>query len=486
MTVHAPIIAWLNLNKASDRSWDGLTNLAGWIDAALDELSALGFSCFTATPTLTGADLTTVMDAAAAHGMYCFTLEYNATLGFGVEAGNACHGWQTTIKYILDVPVDTGVLYDDEARADILLAYGQTWAGVVSCELYHWYQVHSDYLTAFRAYCGGREIIVPFTDGSYDWWYGNHAGWEWKGVGETPQPISACEFYTHSDALLPAHLAYMNAGPYWPGSDGITHWCSSTGGGRYQATYARMALCHAAGFNKHTLLYTDTDLTFWDWATVATSGFAAARTAYLTGQIVPFLEDYGVMGSYRIYHNAGAGPVDYGTVIDTLPGHLTSWKSGALAYPKTWRLGIRAFNATGEEKNVNVVNTVILDGTGADASAKPNSPHTFQASPAAGATVRLDWGYDPQGERAACTGFNVYYDAGSGNVNYATALATVTKTAQDWYRWTSNALTDGVTYKFAVRASAGGIEDTNTLEASAAVDATAPTQPSTLTVTATR
>ncbi len=192
---------------------------------------------------------------------------------------------------------------------------------------------------------------------------------------------------------------------------------------------------------------------------------------------------------FHVYNNAATGVIDYSSLIADLGSGTLAYTSPALAYPATHRFGVRAYNEYGEEQNVDVTRKLTLDAAGADITAKPNAPHSLSVTAAAGGKIQLDFAYDTTGERATCTQFKVYYNSGSGAVDYSSALATVTKATGGltWYRYTTGALTDGTTYIFAVRANtAGGIEDGNSHEVSATADSTLPTQPASLTVTATR
>jgi len=194
---------------------------------------------------------------------------------------------------------------------------------------------------------------------------------------------------------------------------------------------------------------------------------------------------------YRIYDNDGAGPMNYVSVRATRPATLATWVSDALAYPGSWRFGVRAVNAYGEEKNF-AVKKLSLDATGADVTAKPNHPTEFSVAPLAAGEFRLEWAYNTTGQGATPTHFNIYHDAGTGTVDYATVIDTVTLTSgvETHYRYDTSggAFTDGETYRFAVRAAtaADAVEDGNILTVSATADATAPVQPASLTATATR
>ena len=65
---------------------------------------------------------------------------------------------------------------------------------------------------------------------------------------------------------------------------------------------------------------------------------------------------------YHIYSNTGVGdPIDYSTILATTG--LLTWTSSPLAYPGTWRFGVRAFNPVNglEEENLDCSIALILE-----------------------------------------------------------------------------------------------------------------------------
>jgi hypothetical protein len=77
----------------------------------------------------------------------------------------------------------------------------------------------------------------------------------------------------------------------------------------------------------------------------------------------------------------------------------------------------------------------------------------------------------------------VYADAGSGEVNYGTAIGTVTKDdgALTHYEFLTGTLTSGASYRLAVRAATvSDAEDDGIEWVAATADADAPEQPASL------
>lgn len=188
---------------------------------------------------------------------------------------------------------------------------------------------------------------------------------------------------------------------------------------------------------------------------------------------------------FRIFHNSGVGPVDYGVVRASRNETGLSWTSPALAVPATWRFGVRAFNEYGEEKNLDVAATLSLEASGAASPLRPNRPVDLAARPTSGGCVEVSFGYDGTDEPAACTHFHVYADDGSGAINYASPLGAVARDdAGPLSRgvFLTGPLDGGVPRHFAVRAAtAADVEDDGTEWVPATPDAIAPAQPASLT-----
>jgi len=220
--------------------------------------------------------------------------------------------------------------------------------------------------------------------------------------------------------------------------------------------------------------------------------FACPRNYNLSGKSLELHYDHCAVateriypvGWFNIYDNDGVGPIDYNTVKGVTCDAQTSWMSGVLSYPASWRFGVRAENAHGEEKNVDVVEEVALLESGQGAPARPNRPTGLKATPAADGKVELTFAYNATGEEAECTHFHVYHDAGSGEVDYTTPVGAIDKLEGivSHYAYLSGALTDGQIYLFAVRAATtADVEDDGIEFVQVTADAQAPGQPASLT-----
>jgi hypothetical protein len=189
--------------------------------------------------------------------------------------------------------------------------------------------------------------------------------------------------------------------------------------------------------------------------------------------------------TYSVYANDGAGgPIDYSSSVATTGG--LTWTSGALAYPGVWRFGVRASDTGGEEQNLDCAVTLILDGSGADISARPTAPIGLRAFATAAGGIRVEWAYDTINPKVTPTGFHVYRGTG-GTPDYGTVAATVSFAASIAGTFVANlsGLTDGTAYTIGVRAYTATVEEPNTATITVTADSTGPAAVVSLTATAT-
>ena len=186
---------------------------------------------------------------------------------------------------------------------------------------------------------------------------------------------------------------------------------------------------------------------------------------------------------YNIYANGGSGPIDYSTPIATVSG--LTWTSTALSYPADWKFGVRAYNANGEEKNLDAFVEIILDSGGNDITNRPLPPLGLRAFATAAAGVRVEWAYAPMQPAKLPTGFNVYIGTG-GAPSYGSPVATVSYQSAIAGSWVANlsGLSGGTTYAVGVRAYNAVAEEPNTVFVSVTADAAGPAPVVSLTATA--
>ncbi len=188
--------------------------------------------------------------------------------------------------------------------------------------------------------------------------------------------------------------------------------------------------------------------------------------------------------AYHVYANSGAGDaLNYMSAVATVDG--TTWTSSVLAAPGTWSFGVRAFDANGEEQNLDCAVTIVLDAYGNDITNRPMSPIGLRAFATAGGSIRVEWFYPPTNGPRAPTGFNVYVGMG-GTPVYSAPATTVSFNTGVFNTFVANltSLVEGTTYSIGVRACNASGEEANTTSVSILADATGPAAVDSLTATA--
>lgn len=179
---------------------------------------------------------------------------------------------------------------------------------------------------------------------------------------------------------------------------------------------------------------------------------------------------------YHVYSNDHAGgPVDYTTPVATVAG--LTWTSGALSAGSDSLYAVRAFDTVSglEESNVDAVARLILDASRVDITNRPGAPKDLTATPTAGGTCRVSWGYSPIAGGGIPTSFKVWKTLGT-SVNFAASPAATVpySAAQATYHADLSGLSDGTQYAIGVRAVNALADDGNTAQVLVTGDATGP------------
>ncbi len=156
-----------------------------------------------------------------------------------------------------------------------------------------------------------------------------------------------------------------------------------------------------------------------------------------------------------------------------------------LAFPGTWRFGVRAFDSGGEEENLDCAITLILDASGNDISLRPAAPIGLRAFATAGGGIRVEWAYNTINPAVVPTGFHVYTGT-TGTPNYSIVRATVSFAASIAGTFVANlaGLSNGTTYTIGCRAYNAVTEEPNTNTVNCTADSTGPSAVVSLTATA--
>ncbi len=152
----------------------------------------------------------------------------------------------------------------------------------------------------------------------------------------------------------------------------------------------------------------------------------------------------------RIYASTASGAL--GTKV--YEGSDTTFEHSGLTAGVTYYYTYRSVDAFSNETS----NTTQCSATTLDEVA-PYCPTALTAT-VLNNTITLNW---TRSGSADVTGYKVYGDNGSGNINYATALASFNQDAlTTTFSWTSGTLTAGSSYRYTIRAEDGVFPAPNT------------------------
>ncbi len=121
----------------------------------------------------------------------------------------------------------------------------------------------------------------------------------------------------------------------------------------------------------------------------------------------------------------------------------------------------RANNCGDLEHTLAAAVKVSIDADGDLAQPRPNSIFEARTKQLAGSKVKLLWYYCPLDQNSEPACFKIYYDNGTGQIDYENPIATINYTGRKFYSYQSDPL-EGDRYLFTIRAKdAGGIEDSS-------------------------
>lgn len=134
----------------------------------------------------------------------------------------------------------------------------------------------------------------------------------------------------------------------------------------------------------------------------------------------------------------------------------------------------RANNCGCQERTLVGAVKVAIDAEGNLARPRPNDVFGARVVQIESSKVELVWYYCPIEQQSPPACFRVYYDAGTGQINYENPIATISYQGRRFYSYQSDTLGAG-RYLFAIRAEdAGGVENTSTERVEVELDNTSP------------
>jgi hypothetical protein len=134
----------------------------------------------------------------------------------------------------------------------------------------------------------------------------------------------------------------------------------------------------------------------------------------------------------------------------------------------------RANNCGAQEYTLAASVKLSIGADGEMAKPRPNSILAARAEQIAGNKVQLLWFYCPIEQKSQPMHFKLYFDSGTGQIDYENAIASTSYTGRLFYSYRSDMLDEG-TYLFAIKVEdAAGTEDASSGEIEFQLDAKSP------------
>ncbi|HIJ53458.1 MAG TPA: hypothetical protein HPP66_09940 [Planctomycetes bacterium] len=183
-------------------------------------------------------------------------------------------------------------------------------------------------------------------------------------------------------------------------------------------------------------------------------------------------------GCSVLYRGPGMEQIDFANLLSVAeagaseispPGYVTN-NSGTIYF----YVIRRANNCGCEEQTLAAAVKISIDAGGELAEPQPNSIFEARAEQVEGNKIQLVWYYCPIEQQSSPVCFNLYYDAGTGQIDYENAIATISYAGRRFYSYQSGTL-DAGKYLFAIRAEdAGGMENASSARIEIQLDTTSP------------
>ncbi len=134
----------------------------------------------------------------------------------------------------------------------------------------------------------------------------------------------------------------------------------------------------------------------------------------------------------------------------------------------------RANNCGDQEHTLAAAVKVSIDANGNLAEPQPNDVFEIRARQVNDNKIELIWCYCPIEQESAPAYFKVYYDAGTGQIDYENPIATIRYAGQRFYSYQSGSL-EANKYQFCIRAEdATGTENGSLAQIKIQLDTTSP------------
>ncbi len=159
-------------------------------------------------------------------------------------------------------------------------------------------------------------------------------------------------------------------------------------------------------------------------------------------------------GCQNLYRGASGFDIDFDTILtagDIDEASITVPSFAGHQADSSYVYVLRRTNGCGDEEwTFGAAVKVGFDASGDLVSPACNDVFSLTAEQIEGLKVRLVWYYCPLGEGVTCDSFNIYWDNGTGEIDYETVLCSVGYAGRGYYGFETGVLSEGK-YQFCVR-----------------------------------
>jgi len=185
-----------------------------------------------------------------------------------------------------------------------------------------------------------------------------------------------------------------------------------------------------------------------------------------------------VGGCFALYRGESMDAIDFANILAVAnadasqispPSYLPHDSSSTYFYV------VRRVNNCGDQEwTLSAAVKVSINADGELAMPRPNNIFEAKACQVEGNKIQLVWFYCPIGQQSQPACFKIYYDGGTGQIDYENPIAVIGYAGQRFYSYTSGAL-DAGRYLFCIRAEdAVGTESGSLAQIRIQLDITSP------------
>ena len=172
-----------------------------------------------------------------------------------------------------------------------------------------------------------------------------------------------------------------------------------------------------------------------------------------------------VDGCSVLYRGGSVATIDFDNILDVAAleaGQISPPSYVAHSNNSTQFYLVRKVNGCGYlERTLKAAVKITIDAQGNLAVPEPNSIFDATITQTDADKAKIVWYYCPLDQNSEPTCFNIYYDSGTGQIDYENPIATINYAGRKFYSYTTDSL-DADEYIFAVKAQdADGVEDSS-------------------------